>query len=122
LGEGLVCVQPGKGGDVPQAGVGTRDINLNIKPVASNQKLNNIIDNLYRGQDNPNMIGNGTTMDAVRAELRTGIATGNKFHTIKAQESISGLNNLLNKGNLSPEDANIAKALIKDLTDALSGK
>ena len=97
-------------------------IDLDIKPVAANEKLKNIINNLYKGQSNPNRIGNGTTMDAIRSELATGKPTGGKYHSQKGQESIQGLRNLLDKGVLSAEDAYIAQKLIEDLTNALAGR
>lgn len=96
-------------------------IDLNTKPVVTNQKLRNIIDNLYKGQSNPNLVGNGTTMDAIRSEIATGKPTGGKFHTTKGEESMRGLQNLLATGNLSSDDACIAQALIEDLAKALAG-
>ena len=62
------------------AGKAVTEIDLNIKPVATNQKLQNIIGNLYKGQDNPIKFGNGTTMDAIKNEIQTGIPTAGKFH------------------------------------------
>jgi len=57
-------------------------------------------------------VGNGTTIDAIRSELQTGNPTGGTFHSIKGQESINGLQKLLNKGGLSSEDEAIAYELI----------
>ena len=108
--------------DAAVQGVSQNTESLSVKPLAENQKLNNIIGNLYKGQSNPNMIGNGTTMDAVRNELLTGNPTGGTFHSIKAMESMNGLNNLINSGILSLSDQSIANALIDDLAKALAGQ
>lgn len=97
-------------------------VNISNQPMGSNPKLKNIIKNLYKGQNKTNKVGNGTTMDAIRNEISTGKATMGKWHTIKGQESLSGLKNLLDKGGLSSSDAIITKALIADLTNALAGK
>jgi hypothetical protein len=60
-------------------------------PLVGNAKLRNVVDNLYKGTTNPNRVGNGTTMDAIRHELATGVPTGRRFHTIKGQETLRGL-------------------------------
>jgi hypothetical protein len=64
-------------------------------PVVSNTKLQNIVNDLYKGTTNPGRVGTGTTADAVRNELVTGLATGGKFHSEKAQIYINGLNKVL---------------------------
>ena len=95
---------------------------MNKKPEVENQKLNNIVNDLYKGQDNPNHVGNGTTMDAVRNEIITGEPTFGRWHTQKLTDSLNGLNNLLNSGNLSAKDTDIVKALIEEILNALKGK
>ena len=96
------------------------NIDLDTKPTAENEKLNNIIDNLYHGSKNPS-VGNGTTMDAIRNEILTHKPTNGKWHFKKGQESISGLSKLINSGNLSSSDEKIAWELLYDLVDALDG-
>jgi hypothetical protein len=89
------------------------------KPVASNKDLQKIIDKLY--QDTDTMPGG--TAGAVRNELATGKPTGGLWHSQKAQDTISELNNFLkNNQGLSSYDQNLAKTLIQDLSNALSGK
>jgi hypothetical protein len=53
------------------------------------------VNDLYKGQDNPNSLGNGTTMDAVRNELLTGEPTFGRSHTQKLKEYMNALNKLL---------------------------
>ena len=111
------------GSRVEAAGIeGAGNIDINIKPNVSNQKLQNIVDDLYKGQGGKNTIGNGTTMDAVRNEIKTGLPTNGKFHSIKAQETINRLQRRLRAGDLTPAETNIANELIKDLQNALGGK
>lgn len=89
-------------------------------PRVSNGKLQNIINNLYKGTTNPNRVGTGTTADAVRNEVLTGNPTAGLFHTQKAVNESDALRKLLAKGDLSFTDRVIAQFLLDDLTDALS--
>lgn len=107
--------------DTTPEGTG-KGFNINVKPNVSNQKLQNIVDDLYKGQGGKNTIGNGTAMDAVRNEIKTGLPTNGKFHSIKAQETINRLQRRLRAGDLTPAETNIANELIKDLQNALGGK
>lgn len=94
---------------------------LDIKPIVTNQKLKNVVEELYKGQKMPILVGNGTTMDAIRSELKTGIPVGGRFHTIKGQNSSRALQKLINGNLLDNEDKEIAKALYEDLQKALNG-
>ncbi|GAA5039764.1 hypothetical protein GCM10025738_30750 [Microbacterium fluvii] len=99
----------------------SRNLALSTPKVASG-KLQNLVDNLYKGTANPNRVGSGTTMDAVRSELSTGVATGGKMHSTKAQESVNGLQNWLKKNpDASYSDRLVAQSLLDDLRDALGG-
>ena len=95
---------------------------LNAKPTVSDAKLRNIVNDIYKGQASRYTVGNGTTMDAVRNEVRTGTPTGGKFHSTKAQRLLNGLNKCLRSGNLDAMDAKTANALAMDLRNALKGK
>jgi len=88
------------------------------KPVVSNPKLKNIVNDLYKGTTNPGRVGTGTTADAVRNELATGLPTGGTFHSEKARMYINGLTNVL-KADLSASDRLVAQSLFDDLVDAL---
>jgi hypothetical protein len=80
------------------------------------------VENLYSGTDNPTRVGTGTTSDAVRYELATGLPTGGKFHSIKAQETINGLQRWLrNQPGASYPDRLVAQSLLDDLLSALGG-
>jgi len=101
---------------------GTSKINLIQKPNVTNEKLKNIINDLYKGQGGPNTIGNGTTMDAVRNEIKTGLPTNGKFHTQKLNDYLNALQRRLRAGDLNDYDKSVVNALIEDITNALNGK
>jgi RHS repeat-associated protein len=91
-------------------------------PTVVSTKLQNIVNNLYKGTTSPIRIGNGTTAEAVRHELLTGQAVGGRFHSQKAQESIRALENWLNRNPGAPyRDRLVAESLISDLRNALGG-
>ena len=91
-------------------------------PQVSNPKLNNLVNDLYKGAKTPNPIGTGSTADAVRNELLTGLPTGGRFHSQKAQDYINALQNFLRKNpNASNHDRMVAQSLLDDLTSALAG-
>jgi hypothetical protein len=91
-------------------------------PKVADRKLQNYVDNLYKGTTNPARVGTGTTADAVRHELVTGLPTGGAFHSIKAQETIHGLERWLRRNPDAPYlDRLVARSLMDDLRDALGG-
>jgi hypothetical protein len=59
--------------------------------------LRNIVDNLWHGSDEATRIGDGTTMDALRNEIRTGRPTGGKWHAKKAETELKALNKWLDR-------------------------
>ena len=89
------------------------------RPVVANRKLSNITKNLYKGIDNPNRIGNGTTMDAIRHESITNTPVGGRWHTQKGEESINALNNWLDANpGASFHDRLVAQSVLDDLLSA----
>jgi hypothetical protein len=94
------------------------------KPQVNHWKLRNIVDQLWKGTKNPNRVGDGTTMDAVRNELRTGRPTGGLFHSGKAREAVNALNNWLQRygPQVSREDRLWARRLLSELEKALRGQ
>ncbi|MGB7283742.1 MAG: RHS repeat-associated core domain-containing protein [Candidatus Acidiferrum sp.] len=93
------------------------DLARGAAPFAEGKELQAIIDELYQTTDKfP-----GGTAGAVRAE-RAGIKVGGKIHTLKAAERASQLRKLIARGGLSPKDVALAKAIVQDLTNALTGK
>lgn len=85
------------------------------KPSAKDPQLKNTIDRLFRESDQLR----GGTAGAVRSEAQTGLATGRKFHTIKAQENINNLQKILRRTNLDHVDRATAEALLSDLQNAI---
>ena len=105
-----------------EKGAGITKVDINQKPIVSNEKLKNIVDDLYKGQGGPNTIGNGTTMDAVRNEIITGNPTNGKFHTQKLNDYLNALQRRLRAGDLNAYDTSVVNALIEDIIKALNGQ
>jgi len=93
-----------------------------VTPLVGSQKLQNIVNNLYKGTTNPNAIGNGTTADTIRYEPLSGMPVGGKWHLTKGQESITALENWLAANpNAAYRDRVVAESLIMDLRSAIAG-
>ena len=93
------------------------------RPSVSETRLGNLVDNLYKGTDSPKRVGDGTTMDAIRNEMRTGRPTGGYFHTTKGKETLRGLENWLRRNpGATDADRSVAENLIHQLRDALGGR
>ena len=137
LGVGAIVLSQASGGSDGGAGSGRpsgsgsgqRISDLPQKPPAprpevTNWRLRNIVDDLWKGTRSGNRVGDGTTMDAVRNELRTGRPTEGVFHSEKAQQSINALNRWLrNQGpQASREDRLWAWRLRAELQKALRGQ
>lgn len=91
-------------------------------PKVGNPKLQNIINDLYRGTTNPNRVGTGTTADAIRHELATGQAVGGRFHIQKGTEYARALENWLRANPNAPyRDRVVAQSVLDDLRSALGG-
>jgi hypothetical protein len=92
-------------------------------PKVAEPKLGKLVRDLFKGTKVPNPIGTGSTADAVRNELLTGLPTGGRFHSQKAVEYMNALTKWLNKNpNASHYDQLVARSLIEDLQAALMGK
>ncbi len=97
-------------------------VDLDVKPDVSNNKLQNIVNDLYKGQGgdgSSGTIGNGTTMDAVRNEQETGESTYGKFHTEKLENYERALQKRLRAGDLDGHDTAVAQAILRDIQDVL---
>ena len=91
-------------------------------PKVGSQKLQNIINDLYKGTTNPNRVGLGTTADAIRHKLATGEAVGGRFHTQKGAEYARALVKWLSDNPGAPNrDRVVAQSLLHDLRSALGG-
>jgi hypothetical protein len=93
-----------------------------VTPKVTDPKLGNLVSDLFKGTKVPKPIGTGSTADAVRNELLTGLPTHGRFHSQKAQEYVNALTNWLKKNpNASHQDQLVATSLINDLLAALGG-
>lgn len=92
-------------------------------PNVRHWRLRKIVDDAYRGAENPNRVGDGTTMDAVRNELRTGRPTAGKFHSVKARDLVTRLSRWLraNEKTATRPDVASARRLLEDLKNSLGG-
>ncbi len=84
-----------------------------------NDTLKNIVNQQYRSTST---IWNKSTADAIRYEKKTWILLSPSGHIWKWQKDSQWLRNLIENGQLSWGDKNIAWQILKDLTDALNGK
>jgi hypothetical protein len=113
----------------PPSGVRTEkgEVTLTVqgvpKPTVDNPKLNNLVNDLYKGAKTDNPIGTGSTADAIRHEQKTGQPVGGKFHTQKGEEYARALEKWLEKNpNASESDRAAARAMLDDLQGALEGR
>ncbi len=71
------------------------------------------------GYPNPNRVGDGSAMDAVRNENFTGRQPGNASHTIKVKEQLNRLTKWLDVNPTRNDDWLEAKKLEKELEELL---
>jgi len=92
--------------------------------VVDDKKLNNIVNDIYKGDKTSSPIGTGSTADAARWENKTGELLNGKDHlNKKIPDYKKALNNWLNKNpNASLSDRSAAVEMLKDLTNASTGK
>jgi hypothetical protein len=76
----------------------------------TNPKLKSIVNELYRPGAS---VGSGSTADMIRM-------VGDVGHIQKGGAYMTGLRNLINTGELSGQNLDVAKSLMDDLTHALS--
>ena len=102
---------PGGGGPLPGR----------AKPDVGDAKLQNYVNDLFKGVTHPSRTGDGTTMHAIRHELATGETVHNRRHIIKGQEILRGLEKwLLRSQEASPSDRAIAQRLAQEIREALN--
>jgi RHS repeat-associated protein len=87
-------------------------------PSVTNAKLKNYVHQLYKHVNKAGTIGNGTTMDAIRAEVQAG---GGR-HIQKGEEIVRGLSKWLKENpSASYGDRLVAQSLRDELVVALGG-
>jgi hypothetical protein len=91
---------------------------VSSRPIANNNRLNNIISDIYKHEGRIGTIGDGTTMAAVSSEVRTRPI---RNHFTKLAEIQQGLENLHNKGHLSSGDMAIVDELLQSIQRAWGG-
>jgi hypothetical protein len=105
---------------LPGGRVGQRRVRR--RPEVGDAQLEHFIDHIFRGVNNPRRIGDGTTMDAIRYELRTGEATHGRGHIQKGHDMIRGLDKWLRSNpGASDGDKQLARSLMGELKEALDG-
>lgn len=66
-------------------------------------------------------MGDGTTFDAVRSEVRTNRKSGGTYHFEKAATLRNGLTNVINNPAVSPFDKATARDLLRLLAESWKG-
>jgi hypothetical protein len=89
-------------------------------PRVEDAKLKNYVDHLFKGTVNEKRIGDGTTMDAIRSEIATGLDTHGKLHTTKGSQILRGLEKWLRQHPEASSDRDLAQSLADELKDALN--
>lgn len=90
------------------------------RPDAEDPKLTNYVNQLFKGVESPKRFGDGTTMDAIRHELRTGETVHNRRHLIKGEETLRGLERWLRQNpDASQSDRRVAQQLADEIREAL---
>jgi hypothetical protein len=89
------------------------------RPTVGDPKLNQLMDELYRPGATT---GSGSTADAVRYELQTGLQVGGRSHIQKAGDMARALENWLGRNpDALTTDRAAAQSVIDDLWNALDG-
>lgn len=91
------------------------------RPDVSDAKLQNYVNDLFKGVEKRSRIGDGTTMDAIRHELRTGETVHGRRHVLKGEEILRGLTRWLEENaHASAADRDLAAQLADEIRRALN--
>ncbi|MGW6395606.1 hypothetical protein ACWFR1_35070 [Streptomyces sp. NPDC055103] len=92
-------------------------------PSVSDSKLQNLVDDLYKGTTNTARTGDGTTMSAIREELSSGQLVHGRNHVAKGNQYAKALNKWISRNHRDgdPHDLIVARSLLADLKSALAG-
>lgn len=105
------------------AGIGEVAAARAVVPLVEDSKLANLVGDLYKGARGRNVIGTGSTSDAIRFERATGQAVGGRFHSQKGAEYVRALEKWLGKNpDASARDQLVARSILDDLRSALGGR
>jgi len=91
------------------------EVRNNLMKYAQNEKLGNIIKNLFQDTDRLS----GGTAGAIEHTANTGEMVGDSNHIIKGRESLNGLNKVLNNPAISQNDYHVANGLVNQIINAL---
>lgn len=91
------------------------------RPEVDDPKLNNYVNQLFKGVAQDNRTGDGTTMDAIRHELVSQELVHGKDHVRKGRDILRGLERWLRtRQDASQHDREIAQSLADELKELLS--
>lgn len=91
-------------------------------PTATDPKLRHIIEHIWKHAGDEGTVGDGTTFDAVRNEVRTNRKSGKKYHYEKAATLRNGLTNVINDPAVSSVDKSTARDLLRRLAISWTGR
>jgi len=96
------------------------------RPRADSNRLKNIIDDIWKHAGKPGTAGDGTTFDALRNELRTGMPSNGIFHFEKAATYMNALRKIMNDvgrdAPYSAHDKQVASELFDMFVQAWKGQ
>jgi RHS repeat-associated protein len=92
-------------------------------PTAINDRLQKILNYIFKGATNPSRTGDGSTMAAIRTELASGESTFGKWHSGEGTKLVRMLEEWLESSPVADgSDVSLAKQYLQDMKDALSGR
>ena len=92
---------------------------MNALQTASNPRLVNMIDQLYRPTAK---VGSGSTADAIRHEMRTGELLSKSGHFLKGMQSRTALLRIFRGQPLTAAEKELVWRILVDIQNALSGR
>ncbi|MFF5932016.1 polymorphic toxin-type HINT domain-containing protein [Streptomyces hydrogenans] len=92
-------------------------------PSVSDPKLQDLVNDLYKGTTNTARTGDGTTMSAIREEISSGQLVHGRNHVSKGNQYARALNKWISRNHRDgdPHDLIVARSLLADLKSALAG-
>lgn len=104
----------------PGAWGGRKPVPGRPKPEVGDAKLQNYVDQLFKGVLQPGRTGDGTTMDAIRYELQHHELVHGKDHVRKGRDILRGLDRWLrSRRDVTDPDRVVARELAEELRELL---
>jgi hypothetical protein len=90
------------------------------RPIVTDPRLQNIVNDLYKGDRMPNVLGHGSTADAARIERMSGQQIFGRDHVSKSQQYMNAIRNWFRRTpGAGATDSAAANGMLNDMTNAL---